>query len=95
MATKTVPESVEERPTTVDFYFSSKGKVQPKGFDNLTVDEDITVITKGKVNSVAHKQDPDWDPGKSFKLNITSCEIAAPAKKTSLDDAIKAAKKKV
>ena len=57
---------------TVSFQFKPKGGIQPKGFGELTVEEDATVVIKGKVTSVSTDE---W--GKQFRLEIKSCEILA------------------
>lgn len=81
-------------PPTLNLYFPEKGKVQPKGFTGVTVDETVTVVVKGKLTRVEHSAD-QWDPGKRIGVKISSCEIQGPVKKMSLDSALSKAKKTV
>jgi len=76
--------------------FPKDGKVQPKGFSDANVGENVTVVVKGEVTSVSDKAD-EWDPGKRFTVQIKTCEIIVPEanKKVSIEDAVKAVQKKV
>jgi hypothetical protein len=87
------PMSTKERPK-LSLSFPLKGDVQPKGFENATVNAHVTVIVKGRVSSISEKAD-EWDPGKRFSLDMKSCEIVGPEKKVSLDIAIKETRQKV
>ena len=86
----------EKEHTTVNFRFPKENKVQPSGFAGLNISGDVTVTTKGKVTSIRENED-EWDEGKNFSLNITSCEITVPAKekKVTLSEAIEEGKKTV
>jgi hypothetical protein len=57
---------------TVNFQFKPKGGIQPKGFEEMTLEEDVAVLTKGKVTSASTDE---W--GKQFRLEVKSCEILA------------------
>jgi len=74
--------------------FPKGAKVQPKGFEAVSVGDPVTVAVKGKITELRDTSD-DWDPGKSFGLLITSCQIIGPGKKVTVDDAMKSAQKKV
>ena len=84
---------IKEKPS-VSFNFGEKAKVQPKGFENININDDVTVITKGRVKSISDKSDR-WDMAKRFSIELTSCQIVPPEKKVTLDDAVKAARKSV
>ena len=86
-------KEIKEKPD-VNFNFGEKQTVQPKGFEKVNINEDVTVITKGRVKSISEKAD-QWDPGKRFSIELKFCEIIGPEKKITLDDAIKDAKKTV
>ena len=86
--------TIDEEKTSVSFYFREKAKIKPKGFNDMSINDNITVIVKGKVNSISEDKSK-WDPGKRFAMEIKSCEIVPEATKVSLDAAIKDAKKKV
>ena len=60
-----------EKPT-VNFQFKPKGGVQPKGFSDMTVEEDVAVLIKGTVKSISIDEF-----GKQFRLEMKSCEILA------------------
>jgi len=83
----------KEKPS-VSFNFGEKDKVQPKGFENVNINENVTVIAKGRVKSISDKND-QWDKGKRFSIELESFKIVPPEKKVTLDDAIKDAQKKV
>lgn len=84
----------KQEKTNVEFYFNSKSKVQPKGFQELNLNEKVTVLVKGNLLSLSVDKN-EWAPGKRFSLEITSCEVFGPEKKVSLEDAIQGAKTKV
>jgi hypothetical protein len=71
-----------------------KGSVQPKGFKGLGTDEEVVVVIKGRVSEIADRAS-EWDPGKTLNIEIKSCDISAKKKGVTIDDAIKAARKKV
>lgn len=77
--------SVDE-PTVARFHFEEKGKVQPQGYDGLGINTEVTVILKGRIAQIGS---PSWEKGKGFELEISSCEISAPAAgKMTLSDAL-------
>jgi len=86
--------SSTEEKTKVSFHFSAKGKVKPKGFNDIGINDDVTVIVKGKIDSMSDKPD-SWDKGKRFEMDIKSCEIVPKATKVTLENALKDAEKKV
>lgn len=86
-----MPKQSEEIPTA-NFYFRDKGKVQPSGFDGLGVNEEATIIIKGRITSMS--VDDRWDPGKRFAVEISNCEIVQPAgQATGIEEALNTAKK--
>ena len=86
-------KEIKEKPN-VNFNFGEKQTVQPKGFENVNINEDVTVIAKGRVKSISDKSD-QWDKGKRFSIELKSFQIVPPEKKVTLDDAIKSARKTV
>ena len=83
----------KEKPR-LNLSFPPKGDVQPKGFENVAINTDVTVIVKGRVSSISANAD-EWDPNKRFSVDMKSCEIVGPEKKVSLDIAIKETREKV
>ena len=80
----------EEEPTTANFHFREKGKVQPKGYTGLGIDDDVTVTIKGKVKQIGSL----WNDGANFTIEIVSCEIMVPAEgNISLSSAVEEANK--
>ena len=84
---KPISEKHMEEPTVAHFHFKEKGKVQPIGYKGLGVDQEATIILKGKIKQLGVSS---WEVGKGFSIEIASCEISAPAKSVTIDDAIKA-----
>jgi hypothetical protein len=83
----------EEEPQLPDasFFFREKSKVQPKGYDGLGIDEEVTVVLKGRVLSLGVNR---WEKGKRFEIEIGSCDIVKkpqPKAEISLADAVKEA----
>ena len=78
----------EPEPTTASFHFRETGKVQPVGYEGLGIDQDATIILKGKICRLGTSS---WEKGKGFEIEISSCEISGPPKVISIDDAIKSA----
>lgn len=68
-----------------NFNFHGKGKVQPKGYKGLGIDDEVTVITKGKVKQIGSS----WDDGATFAVEVSSCTIECPTESpVSLDAAV-------
>ena len=87
---KTIMERDDE-PTIAHFNFRDKGKVQPKGYIGLGIDQEVTVTIKGKVKQIGSS----WDSGAQFSVEIADCEISVPANNpVSLSAAIDEAGKK-
>ena len=84
----------EKEIPSLNLFFPDEGKVQPKGFEAVSIDDEVTFVIKVKVSSLANKPDI-WDKGKRIGGRILSCEITAPDKKKSLGDALQKAKKTV
>ena len=61
-------------PPTVRFEFPKAGKVQPSGFDKVTMEDKVRIIIDGTVASLA-KDEYEWNPGKSMSVKITKCAI--------------------
>lgn len=83
-----------KEPPVMSLNFPKDGKVQPSGFSGLGVDEDITIVIKGKVVRIEENAD-QWDPGKNLRVKISKCDIHGPEKKVTLDDAIVKSKTKL
>ena len=52
-----VPEVVDDYNRRVNFDFGRGGLKEPKGFSDLTVGQEVTVLVTGKVNSIRLDQD--------------------------------------
>lgn len=84
----------KEKPR-VRLEFPKDGKVQPKGFDGVGVNDQVTVVLKGTIKEVSENAE-SWNPGKQMLLHVTACEIKGQAQgPVSLDAAIKAGQAKV
>ena len=71
MAKKPIAEEVDYEPT-VNFYFpedSKKAVAAPKNLKALGIDDDITVVVKGKVESIRRD---------SFGMTYSSIKIKLP-----------------
>jgi hypothetical protein len=79
-------EKITEEPTTASFHFRDKGKVQPVGYEGLGIDQEATIILKGKISRLGVSS---WERGKGFELTISSCEISGPPKTVTIDAAVK------
>jgi hypothetical protein len=81
----------QEEPTNASFHFSEKSQVQPVGLECMRADQAVTLVLEGKVSAFNVR---DWDNGKSFTVQLTSCKITTPMESVaSIDDALKAADK--
>lgn len=80
--------SAIEEPTTASFHFREKGKVQPKGYEGLSIDQQATIILKGKISRLGTSS---WEGGKRFEITIESCEISTPSRVVTIDDAVASA----
>jgi hypothetical protein len=82
-------EQTRAKTSDVSFRFGENDKLQPAGFENLTPNGQITVVLKGTATSFSSGD--EWEKGKRFTLRMDSCEILAPPRAVSMDDAIAAA----
>ena len=83
----------KEKPR-IDLNFPKDGQVQPEGFSGLGVDEDVTVIVRGKVTRLEDSAD-EWTPGKHVTVRIASCEFQTTEKGVGIDEAVKAGMRRV
>jgi len=86
------PTAVENewcRQVSFDFGKGKGGMKEPEGFGDLTVDQEVTVIVKGKVNSIRVDSDSS-----SFSLVMDEIKLEA-GKKGGISEALAAAKKKL
>ena len=88
-----MPDMPRERPK-LNLSFPAGGKVQPKGFKDLSVKEEFTVIIKGKILSVSENAE-EWIPGKQITGLISSCSFQGPEEGITMDAALSAAQRKV
>ncbi len=90
---KAIAETVEDYEPTVDFYFQQDNKkaiAPPKNFDSMKIDDDITVVVKGKLRSIRHDTN-----SKSFGMSFSSIKVKLPdAKPKSVADAMAEAQEK-
>ena len=80
----------------IRLHFPQDSKVQPKGFSDVSMKDQVTVIVKGPVLELSENAE-QWDPGKRIVVQIDSCRIVPPEHTVtvSIDDAVKASRKKV
>lgn len=86
-----------KEPPSVNIRVPKGAGVTVKGFDTLTVGKEATVVLKGSVTNLRHNPNSpyDWENGKGIELTLTACECTGPAAPTSMDDALKSAKRTV
>lgn len=87
MAQMTSP-SIEKKPkprSEADLRFESDAKVQPQGFNNLEIDQEITITITGKVKSLSSYAYREGDGSKSLSVELKSCSIGkGDAKETGV-----------
>ena len=93
MGEVTIVGKIKEKSKAA-YSFPKADKVQPKGWSNVQAGTEITIITKGRVKEVRDTPNGEWNPGKRIEMELKSCEIIGKEKKITLEDAIKASKKK-
>lgn len=83
----------KEMPS-ISLRFPEGSKVNPQGFESVSVNEDVTVMIKARISGL--KDNPDeWDRGKTINLgDIKECRVLGKEKKISISDALKAAERK-
>ena len=90
--TKSEPSIDDEWRRRVSFDFGKKGKggmKEPEGFSDLTVDQEVTVIVKGKVNSLRVDSDSS-----SFSMVMSEIKLEA-GQKGGIEAALKKSRVKV
>ena len=71
MATSKAVEA--EYEPNIHFDFPNDRKNVPKNFDDLDVDDEITVVVKGKVQSIRHDSD-----SRSFGMTFSKVKLTIP-----------------
>lgn len=71
-----------------------ESKVKLEGFGGVGVNDKVTMVVTGTVKEISDNAE-EWSPGKRMTIRIAKCKIKGPAKKTSIDDALKDAVGKV
>lgn len=66
----TAPEVGDDWNRRVNFDFGQGGLKEPKGFSDLTVDQEVTVLVTGKVNSIRLDRDSS-----NFSLVMDSIKL--------------------
>lgn len=88
-----IKEKRKPDPPSLSLEFPEGQKVQPKGFETLTIDGEVSCTVKGKITSLSTQQWSD-DKTKSIRIEITSCAFSADREKPmSMDEAMDEAKK--
>jgi len=77
-------------PPQTNFSFPEKDKVQPQGYENMSVGQKVVVIVTGAIKSIGSS----WGTDKCFTMDISSCNITTSVEQESLDDAVTAAASK-
>jgi hypothetical protein len=68
-----------------------KAGIQPNGLADVGVDEQVTVVLKGKMTGI---QTSEWDEGRHIELVLTGCELHGKQVKVTLDDALQQSERK-
>lgn len=79
--TKGPPEVVDDWQRRVSFDFGKSGLKEPKGFDDLTVDEEVSVLVTGKVTSLRRDTDSC-----NFSMNMDSIKLQIEEKNDLASD---------
>uniref|UniRef100_A0A6M3K2P2 Uncharacterized protein n=1 Tax=viral metagenome TaxID=1070528 RepID=A0A6M3K2P2_9ZZZZ len=58
-----------------DLRFETDSKIQPKGFSNLEINEDVTITLTGKIKSLSMHEYREGDGSKSLLVELKSCTI--------------------
>jgi hypothetical protein len=61
--------------STASVYFPNSAKIQPKGFKNLEIDQDVKIVINGKIKSISSNQYEDGDGSKDIRVELKSCSI--------------------
>ena len=93
-ASPAVAIDMPKQKARMDVYVPKECKAEISGFKDVGVDDDITIIVKGRVSELRDRAD-DWDSGKHICMEPSSVKIYGPDKKVTMEDAIEKAKKKV
>ena len=90
-----MPSIKQPKPRSmIRLEFPKSGKVQPDGFDELTVGQEVTVTLRGTVRELANDPNREWDPGKSCSVEIKGCAFAGVGG-GSLADALEKGQRRV
>lgn len=83
--TGVVMEKKQKPRSEADLRFESDAKVQPQGFNNLEIDQDVTITITGKVKSLSSYAYREGDGSKSLSVELKSCSIGkGDVKKTGV-----------
>jgi RPA family protein len=85
---KSPPPIEEQWSRRVSFDFGKGGIQPPKGFSDLSVDDEVTVVVSGKVSSL--RQDADTS---SFSLRMEKVQLKTGQKSRSMAEILEGKKK--
>ena len=71
--------AVEKKPkpkAMIHLSFPKRGKVQPDGFADLSVGQQVAVTIRGTVREMSDYPDREWEPGKDCSIEMTGCAFA-------------------
>ena len=89
--TSKTTEDKADANTEINFRFGQKSKIQPKGLDKITINQEMTIKMEGKI--IQFSTGDPWDKSTRFTLRLTSCDIVpTEATDASLNAAINTAK---
>jgi hypothetical protein len=91
----TVGKKKKKIPASLHLQFPKSSGLDPSGFENLTVDGKCTVTIKGVVRRIESDPNSDWEPGRSARIEMTSCSFETERKSGSLDAALKKSERRV
>lgn len=86
---KNIPTIDKEWRERVSFDFGKGGMAVPEGFDDLTVDDEVTVVVTGKISAIRQESDTA-----SFSLQMEKIELQTGKKKGGLSEALAKSKKR-
>jgi len=66
----------------------TESKVKLDGFNGLGVNDKVSLVVTGTVKNISDNAE-EWNPSKQVMIRIKKCKIQGPAKKTSINDALK------
>ena len=61
-------------PPMVNLNFPKGSAVEPKGFNEMTIDGKVRITLEGTVKAIS-KDEYEWNKGKSLSVKLSKCKI--------------------